>query len=126
MKIQAQLLIKHGADVNKADQLGFSPFLHACAGGHIDLLMLLSQHGARPKHSYLGATPMTIALGQGQLKTVKLLHALKLSAEPLSRFAWCPSPMMAAAFFNEGTDNSQKNSDETTADDLLMYLLEQK
>lgn len=133
------LLINHGADVTKADQLGFSPFLRAIYGGHLKVIETLLLHYPSPEMAtkettYLGATPMTLACSGGHIKVVQLLHALGFSAKPASRFSWCPLPEMAAIFCKRGLKQlgedvwieEDESELETRREDLLSYLLERE
>uniref|UniRef100_A0A914EKI7 Uncharacterized protein n=1 Tax=Acrobeloides nanus TaxID=290746 RepID=A0A914EKI7_9BILA len=81
------LLINHGADVTKADQLGFSPFLRAIYGGHLKVIETLLLHYPSPEMAtkettYLGATPMTLACSGGHIKNEKIGHLVVVNILP--------------------------------------------
>lgn len=42
------LLIQHGADVNKQDEMGFTPIQNACFNGNVAILEILLANGANP------------------------------------------------------------------------------
>jgi ankyrin repeat protein len=68
------LLINHGAQLDKADNEGFTPAIIAYQHGHTDCLSLLINHGAQlDKADDLGATPADIACHFGHTDCLSLL-----------------------------------------------------
>jgi len=90
-------LILSGADVNLADEKGFTPLMHA-AGVSPELVATLLQRGADPKTTdpTEGLNALMIACAKGNLKTVRLL--LDSGCNPNSMTVDHNTPMMAAAY----------------------------
>lgn len=73
-----RLLLAHGADVDGADNYGFTPLRQAIvAADDIDLVRLLLEHGARPdREDWEGRTPMQCAVDHGRREMRELLDQL--------------------------------------------------
>ena len=68
------LLIQHGADVNKAGELGDTPLSSASCSGHTAIVNLLLQPGADVnKADKSGYTPLHSASSFAQLESVQIL-----------------------------------------------------
>ena len=63
------LLIKNGADINKADKYQSTPFYIACQNGHLEVVKLLLKNGADiNKATKYQATPLLAACRHGHLE----------------------------------------------------------
>jgi len=70
------VLLRHGADVNIADQDGQTPLHVAALRGHADAVMALLSHGAHATPiNTTGATPLTVAVKLGHAAIAALLPA---------------------------------------------------
>lgn len=73
-KIIAELLIKHGADVNFSNSIGETPLHKAAQHGRIDLCSLFIRNEARVNATdILGNTPLHKAAEKGYWKAVQIL-----------------------------------------------------
>lgn len=85
----AALLIDRGADVNAADERGYTPLFHACHDpdedrGHPALVELLLAAGADKEAKIgFGVRPLMYAAGNGEAGVVAAL--LRGGADPLAR-----------------------------------------
>ncbi|KAH9956629.1 ankyrin repeat-containing domain protein [Russula dissimulans] len=70
-----QLLVEHGADVNRSDADGRSPLQLASRGGHVGAIQLLLEYGANVNHhdSEFGWTPLIDAVQSGCIEALRLL-----------------------------------------------------
>src|SRR5262249_37698894 len=57
----ARILIRHGIDVNKAGDLGYTPLHVACMKGHMEMIQLLLENGADLFAQSDGDLPFTTA-----------------------------------------------------------------
>jgi ankyrin repeat protein len=72
----AARLIRNGANVNAANDLGATPLWAACQNGSAAMTRLLLDAGANPKTALLsGETPLMTAARSGQAEVVRLLLA---------------------------------------------------
>ncbi len=82
-------LIAAGADVNAADERGFTPLFHGCYDpdedrGHPDVVERLLQAGADKEAKIgFGVRPLMYAAGNGEAGVVEVL--LRAGADPLAR-----------------------------------------
>ena len=66
--------MEHGADKDKANEIGCSPLFMACQDGHEGTARLLLEHGAdKDKARVDGSTPLCMACQMGHLSIVVLL-----------------------------------------------------
>ena len=73
---RAQKLLAAGADVNEADDGGWTPLFNAAHHGHAALVRLLLSHGARIDYlHHNGETALMVAAGAGQLATSSSLFS---------------------------------------------------
>ena len=73
---RAQKLLAAGADVNEADDGGWTPLFNAAHHGHAALIRLLLSHGARIDYlNHNGETALMVAAGAGQLATSSSLFS---------------------------------------------------
>jgi ankyrin repeat protein len=90
----AQLLIKHGADVNAQHSFGWRPLHFASNNGHLEILRLLVGSGAevnsRDNDDW---TPLLLASVEGHLEVVRFL--LENGADPNVR-CWDGTPLLWA------------------------------
>merc|ERR1719399_2718364 len=67
-------LLYEGADVNRADEDGWTPLLIACQHGHVDRARnLLDKGAAVDRAQKQGATPLYIACQNGHVDAARLL-----------------------------------------------------
>jgi len=70
-----KLLLKAGANVNKADKYGNAPLYKAASTGQLEVVKLLIDNGADVnKANDNGNTPLYIAAEKGQLEVMKLAN----------------------------------------------------
>lgn len=79
---EAKKYIKKGADVDYADENGYTPFHIVAINGYTDIAKLLLAKGANPKaENVWQTTPLHLAAGYGRTEIVKLLEeAMKEAA----------------------------------------------
>ena len=73
---EVQRQLNAGVDVNEENAIGYTPLHYAAAGGHIDIVELLIEHGANinaTDSSNKGATPLDYAHWKGQMEVVEVL-----------------------------------------------------
>ena len=73
---EVQRQLDAGVDVNEENAIGYTPLHYAAAGGHIDIVELLIEHGANinaTDSSNKGATPLDYAYWKGQMEVVEVL-----------------------------------------------------
>jgi len=76
-----ELLIKHGADVNRIDNIGETPLHHAALNGRLDFCKLFIENGANVNAiSKLGQTPLHKASNEGYWEACQFL--LEKGANP--------------------------------------------
>jgi hypothetical protein len=68
-----RLLLQRGIPVNVMDRLGFNPLYYACAGGHLDVGMLLIEKGADLTDEDGKDKPLVVAARNGHLEVVSYL-----------------------------------------------------
>ena len=72
-------MIKHGADINKANSRGNTTAIYAAANGHTDCLILLVEHGADiNKANSCGKTPASLASANGHTDCLNLINSVLL------------------------------------------------
>jgi ankyrin repeat protein len=72
-----ELLLSHGADINATQAGGFTPIFSAAAANRIDLVEMLIEHGANPRHaSDQGNKPADIAREHGHAELADWLDSL--------------------------------------------------
>jgi uncharacterized protein len=72
-----ELLVSHGADVNATQAGGFTPIFSAAAANRIDLVEMMMEHGANPRHeSDQGKTPADFARDHGHAELADWLDSL--------------------------------------------------
>jgi len=97
-KAVVQILIKAGADVNRADKRGHTPLQSATSFGHNDIAEMLLDYGADPnKADEDGLTPLHKAASDGNRELVKLL--IERGAEVNNRTRWGLTPLNNAEIF---------------------------
>ncbi|KAH9039125.1 hypothetical protein EDB85DRAFT_2141372 [Lactarius pseudohatsudake] len=89
----AQLLIKHGADVNAQRALGWRPLLFASIDGRLEILRLLVGSGADVNARDDDWTALYLAAEEGHLEVVRVL--LENDADPNVR-RWNGTPLYRA------------------------------
>jgi len=73
---EVQRQLDAGVDVNEENAIGYTPLHYAAAGGRIDIVELLIEHGANinaTDSSNKGATPLDYAHWKGQMEVVEVL-----------------------------------------------------
>lgn len=69
-----QVLLRYGADVNKADQDGNRPLHISAEAGDVETVRLLANHGAQlDVHNMSGETPLQRAATLGNVEMVEVL-----------------------------------------------------
>ncbi|MDQ6530236.1 ankyrin repeat domain-containing protein [Flavobacterium sp. LHD-85] len=104
----AELLVKHGADVNQqADNLD-SPFLYAGATGQTKLLKLFLANGARfDVFNRYNGSALIPACERGHIETVRLLANTKnYPINHVNRLGW--TGLMEAIVLGDGTKKYQE------------------
>ena len=82
----AQLLLEHGADVNRASLLGTTSLMIACAAGFTDIVCLLLDHDARAgMQARSGWTALMEACSGGYVDTARLLLERGANAKQASQ-----------------------------------------
>jgi len=72
-----KLLIKKGANINKADSLGNTPLMTACELGKLESVKVLLVNGANPNQAnYKSQKPLDFAIKSGNQELIKLLISL--------------------------------------------------
>ena len=101
------VLLKHGADPNKAMHTGMTALIYAAGEGHEEILRLLLEHGARTNaklhlrgSALEGYTALHFACLQGQVGTVKML--LDAGADPSAQEAKGLTPLAVAKRIMDG------------------------
>lgn len=101
------VLLKHGADPNKAMHTGMTALIYASGEGHAQILRLLLDHGAKTdaklhlRGSALeGYTALHFACLQGQTETVRML--LEAGADPSAKEAKGLTPLAVAKRIVDG------------------------
>ncbi len=62
-----EMLVDHGADVNAAQQAGFTPLHEAAQSGNLQAAILLLSHGAKINvKADNGKTPLALTLVEGR------------------------------------------------------------
>ncbi len=81
---EVQRLLRSGAGVNAADNLGFTPLMRACERGNAEIARALIQAGADPQAARAdGATALLDASGSNQPEALRVLVAA--GADPNAR-----------------------------------------
>jgi len=80
-----EYLLEQGADVNRPNAFGISPFIGFCVGDDVELVKLALQHGGKVNEAYVQQTQHTLgkkngtalqaAVAYGKTDVVKLLLA---------------------------------------------------
>ncbi|KAG0429330.1 hypothetical protein HPB47_023735 [Ixodes persulcatus] len=95
----AELLLEEGANIDVANNCGWTPLMHAAQHGQVSMVSLLIRHNANINATnVLGAGALTLAAGGGHHSTVRLL--LEAGADiAVGRFhhTFDPMPLTAAA-----------------------------
>jgi len=89
----SKLLIEKGADVNHANEVGWTPLSITADNGDYKIVKLLLEKGASSTINHkdiLGNTPLTKAIRKGSLETVKLLveHGADITDSVLISFLY--------------------------------------
>ncbi len=72
-----RVLVENHADVNQADEVGYTPLHRAAAHGREDVVELLGRHGASAgRANASGQTPIDLAVGGHHRGTIALLEKL--------------------------------------------------
>ena len=67
-------MLDKGAEVDRADEDGFTPLYIACQNGHVDAARLLLEKGAEvDRATKKGSTPLGIAQKKGHSAIIALL-----------------------------------------------------
>ena len=77
----AKMLVKNGADINRADMYGETALLVAIERGHLDVARLLMDHGAANTVAHDGRSPLSIATQRGILLVVERLTVTNLGEQ---------------------------------------------
>jgi ankyrin repeat protein len=73
-----EILLKHGADPDARQEMGFTAAHSAAANGNVEMLRLLAEHGADLQaRSEKGEKPLDFAQRQNRAEAVKFLEELK-------------------------------------------------
>ena len=93
---EARLLLRNGAEVNRANKNGATPLYVACREGHVDAVRLLLDYGAEvDRANQNGWTPLLIACWNGHVDAVRLL--LDKGAEVDRADKWGQTPLIIAS-----------------------------
>lgn len=84
----AEALIDAGIDVNKAGDLGYTPFHVACMQGDLEMIRLLAARGADPFALSEGESPFTSARIAGHDEVCDFLGALMDEARSRDPQVW--------------------------------------
>lgn len=120
----AELLIKHGADLNQRDGNGNTPFIQASAKGHLETIRLLILHGANVEMpNGHGWTPLLVAVDQDQVAVAKFFisQGANINAEypngrnALMKAAESGNEQLVNLFIEKGADVNHTNSSGANA-----------
>lgn len=91
-----EVLVRHGADVDRKDALGFSPLLMATRYRRVECVVLLLAGGADTEQSSAGGeTPLMYAARHGDNEVIRHLLAAGADVNARTNDGW--SALMAAA-----------------------------
>jgi ankyrin repeat protein len=91
-----KFLLEHGANINAANESGFTPLMAAIASGHMDVLEELLAHGADIKAmTNDGETALTFAAFTGNIPAIRQLLSKGADINEGGKYAM--TPLMAAA-----------------------------
>lgn len=95
-------LLENGANVNHANQFGYTALMWAANNGHLEIVKTLLANGANIKAvNKYGETALTLAKSNGHLEIVKILETNNILSN----------------------DNVEKNKEEINANDLQKQIL---
>ena len=84
-------LVGRGADINKADNDGWTPLYIASHDGHVDVVRALMEGGADiDKANNDGCTPLYIASGEGHVDVVRALVEGGADIDKADKHGWTP------------------------------------
>jgi hypothetical protein len=125
------LLLSHGADVNRLDGGGTSPLLSATRSRKLTTVRLLLRHGANPRSgsSYDGSSPLHAAAGTNDTQLLaELLHAgIPVDVQdrhrrtPLHAAASAGKPKAVQFLLEHGSDRYRKDHHGHTALDNAQH-----
>lgn len=98
-----ELLVRRGADVNQANQWGWTPLMAAASNGQIDAARILLEHGAKLEaRNANGGTALMVAAGNGYADTVRFL--IQQGARLNSKTGQGFTALIFAAYYTDSSD----------------------
>jgi len=99
------LVVEKGADVNKEDEKGITPFIEAILSGNLPTIVLMMRMGARVQpNPGFRHTPLRAACLTGNIPAVTML--LEAGADPNAKSEGDRTPLMGACFLRPNIDAS--------------------
>ena len=123
----ADLLLRYGAEVDRANPKGGTALMYAAVGGHVAVIDLLVAAGADPQHRVRhGWTPLLLATAKGHVAAVRALASHGADLDTRDVYGWTllmraverDDPHMVGALLALGVDPHAGDSNGVNAVDI--------